>query len=73
MTTTLMMQNPGMWLGVVPLGILSLYHVSAALSTELGQNQLWRRFGLGAHQWLAANKVRCLDAAALLWACSAAA
>lgn len=52
-----MIQSPAIWLGVVPVALLSLYHASAFLNANFGQHPLWKKHGLKAHRWLAANQV----------------
>lgn len=70
MSAMLMLQNPGMWLGVVPLAVLSLYHASAFYNANFGSHPVWQRYGVRLHRWLAANKVGSRLLSRLIGRCS---
>lgn len=66
-TTITLQSNPAAWIGLIPMAILAVYHVSAFLNSTLGHTELWRSTGAAAgHAWLAANKEAALQASAIL-------
>lgn len=54
--STLMMQAPQLWMGVVLLAVTAAYPALAALGRRFGSHPLWQRYGSRAQAWLETNK-----------------
>lgn len=56
MLTTLMMQSPQLWMGVVPLAVGAAFPALQALGARAGGHPTWRRYGAPAQAVLEQNK-----------------
>ena len=55
------------WVGIIPMAILAVYHISATLNTAVGNTAMWKTLkGADIHRWLSIHQQGALQYMALM-------
>lgn len=67
LTTMILAPYRQAWVGLIPMAILALYHISATLNSAIGNTPLWKNFrGAAVHRWLSVHQQQALQLMALM-------